>query len=42
VGSAGNRYVQLRGYRTVAVPKAIDAESLNALQSLISLAPVAA
>jgi NAD(P)-dependent dehydrogenase (short-subunit alcohol dehydrogenase family)/acyl carrier protein len=42
VGSAGNLYVHLRGYRTVAVPKAIDAESLNALQSLISLAPVAA
>jgi 3-hydroxymyristoyl/3-hydroxydecanoyl-(acyl carrier protein) dehydratase len=42
VDAAGNRYVQLRGYRTIAVPKTIEGESLNALQSLISLAPVAA
>ncbi len=42
VDTAGNRLVQLSGYRTVAIPKAIDAESLNALQSLVSLATVAA
>jgi acyl transferase domain-containing protein/NAD(P)-dependent dehydrogenase (short-subunit alcohol dehydrogenase family)/acyl carrier protein len=42
VDSAGKRYAEITGYRTVAVPKAIDADSLNALQSLISLATVAA
>ena len=42
VDAAGNLYMQVSGYRTVAIPKAIDAESLNALQSLISLATVAA
>ena len=40
--TAGNLYMQISGYRTVAIPKAIDAESLNALQSLVSLATVAA
>jgi KR domain-containing protein/polyketide synthase-like dehydratase family protein/polyketide synthase family protein len=42
VDAAGNLYMSVSGYRTVAVSKAIDAESLDALQSLISLAPVAA
>jgi acyl transferase domain-containing protein/NAD(P)-dependent dehydrogenase (short-subunit alcohol dehydrogenase family)/acyl carrier protein len=42
VDAAGNLYMKVSGYRTVAVPKAIDAESLDALQSLISLATVAA
>jgi acyl transferase domain-containing protein/NAD(P)-dependent dehydrogenase (short-subunit alcohol dehydrogenase family) len=42
VDPAGNQYVQLRGYQTIPVPKAIAAESLGALQSLISLATVAA
>ena len=34
---AGNRYVQLRGYRTVAVPNAIDPERIKALQALLSV-----
>jgi hypothetical protein len=42
VDTSGTRYVQLRGYQTVAVPKTLDADALNALQSLISLATVAA
>jgi Polyketide synthase dehydratase len=42
VDTAGNLYMQVSGYRTVAVPTAIEANSLNALQSLISLATVAA
>ena len=39
---AGNRYVQLRGYRTVAVPNNIAGESLKALQLAMSLEGVAA
>ncbi len=39
---AGNRYVQLRGYRTVAVPNNIAGESLKALQTAMSLEGVAA
>jgi hypothetical protein len=39
---AGNRYVQLRGYRTVAVPNGIDGERLKALQIAMSLEGVAA
>jgi Polyketide synthase dehydratase/KR domain len=42
VDAAGNRYVQLSGYRTVAVPGSIDAERLKALQMAMSLEPVAA
>ena len=42
VDSAGNRYVQLSGYRTVAVPNSIDAEPLKALQMAMSLEAVAA
>ncbi|HXZ45859.1 MAG TPA: polyketide synthase dehydratase domain-containing protein, partial [Pseudolabrys sp.] len=33
--AAGSIYVQLRGYRTIAVPNAVDAERLKALQPLI-------
>jgi hypothetical protein len=40
--AAGNRYVQLNGYRTVAVPNAIDAERLKALQALMSVEAVVA
>lgn len=42
VDAAGNRYVQLRGYRTVALPSAIDAERLRALQALVSMRAAAA
>jgi hypothetical protein len=42
VDLAGNRYVQLRGYRTVAVPNNIAGESLKALQMAMSLEGVAA
>jgi NAD(P)-dependent dehydrogenase (short-subunit alcohol dehydrogenase family) len=41
VDTNGNRYLQLGGYRTAAVPDAVDAESLKALQALISLEEVA-
>ncbi|HEY6936856.1 MAG TPA: SDR family NAD(P)-dependent oxidoreductase, partial [Terriglobales bacterium] len=33
----GNVYVQLKGYRTVALPKGVDANALKALQALTSL-----
>jgi len=33
VDTAGNRFVDLKGYRTVALPGAVDAEKLKALQS---------
>ncbi len=42
VDAKGNRYVQLSGYRTVAVPGAVDAERLKALQAAMLLEPVAA
>ncbi len=42
VDAAGNRYVQLSGYRTVAVPNSIDAQHLKPLQVAMSLEPVAA
>ncbi|MBZ5651881.1 MAG: polyketide synthase dehydratase domain-containing protein, partial [Acidobacteriia bacterium] len=42
VDAAGNRFVQLSGYRTVAVPNSIDAERLKPLQMAMSLEPVAA
>ncbi len=35
VDTAGNSYVQLNGYRTVAVPNAVDAEALKELQALM-------
>ncbi len=37
VDSAGNIYLQLRGYRTVALSNAVDAQHLRALQSAMSL-----
>jgi hypothetical protein len=42
VDAAGNRFVQLSGYRTVAVPNSIDAERLKPLQLAMSLEPVTA
>ncbi len=42
VDTKGNRYLHLSGYRTVAVPGAVDAERLKALQAAISLEMVAA
>jgi hypothetical protein len=33
----GNIYVQLKGYRTVALPGGVDANALKALQALTSL-----
>jgi NAD(P)-dependent dehydrogenase (short-subunit alcohol dehydrogenase family)/acyl carrier protein len=42
VDTKGNRYLQLSGYRTVAVPNAVDAERLKALQAAMSLETVAA
>jgi len=42
VDLAGNRYVQLRGYRTVAIPNSIDGEGLRALQMAMSPEGVAA
>jgi NAD(P)-dependent dehydrogenase (short-subunit alcohol dehydrogenase family) len=42
VDTKGNRYLHLSGYRTVAVPNAVDAEGLKALQAAMSLDAVAA
>jgi acyl transferase domain-containing protein/acyl carrier protein/NAD(P)-dependent dehydrogenase (short-subunit alcohol dehydrogenase family) len=42
VDAKGNRYLQLGGYRTVAVPNAVDAQGLKALQAAMSLEAVAA
>jgi acyl transferase domain-containing protein/NAD(P)-dependent dehydrogenase (short-subunit alcohol dehydrogenase family) len=42
VDSAGNCYLQLTGYRTVAVPNAFNAERLQRLQALIAAEAVAA
>src|SRR5271166_90614 len=42
VDTKGNRYLYLSGYRTVAVPNAVDAEGLKALQAAMSLDAVAA
>jgi len=42
VDTAGNRYVQLSGYRTVALPGAVDAEALKALQAIMSAEEVTA
>jgi len=38
----GNCYLQLKGYRTVALPSAVDAERLKVLQAAMSLEAVAA
>jgi len=37
IDSAGNLYMQLRGYRTVALANAVDPERLKALQSAMAL-----
>ncbi len=42
VDAKGNRYLQLRGYRTVAIPGAVDAERLKALQAAMLLESIAA
>ena len=42
VDAKGNRYLQLGGYRTVAVPNAVDAQGLKALQAAMSMEAVAA
>jgi hypothetical protein len=42
VDAAGNCYVQLNGYRTVALPNAVDADRLKALQALVSAEAVLA
>ncbi len=42
VDAKGNLYLQLNGYRTVAVPNAVDAGRLKALQAAMSLDAVAA
>jgi NAD(P)-dependent dehydrogenase (short-subunit alcohol dehydrogenase family)/acyl carrier protein len=42
VDAKGNRYLQLRGYRTIEIPNAVDAERLKALQAAMSLEGVAA
>ncbi|MGA7382815.1 MAG: SDR family oxidoreductase, partial [Terriglobales bacterium] len=42
VDAKGKRYLQLSGYRTVAVPNAVDAGRLKALQAAMSLESVAA
>ncbi len=38
----GNLYLQLSGYRTIAVPNAVDAERVKALQAAMSLDAIAA
>jgi hypothetical protein len=42
VDAKGNCYLQLNGYRTVALPSAVDAERLKVLQVAMSLEAVAA
>jgi len=42
VDAAGNRYLQLSGYRTVAVPGAVDSARLKTLQAAMLLDAVAA
>jgi acyl transferase domain-containing protein/NAD(P)-dependent dehydrogenase (short-subunit alcohol dehydrogenase family) len=42
VDTKGNRYLHLSGYRTVAIPNAVDAEGLKALQAAMSSETVAA
>ena len=37
VDAAGNRFIQLNGYRTVAFPNAVDAERVKPLQALMSI-----
>ncbi|HYL12503.1 MAG TPA: SDR family NAD(P)-dependent oxidoreductase [Terriglobales bacterium] len=40
IDTAGNQYVQLVGYRTVAIPNAVGGEPLKALQAAFSPQPV--
>ena len=42
VDTAGNQYVQLSGYRTVALPSAVDSGRLKALQAIMSAEEVTA
>ena len=42
IDAAGNRYLHLTGYRTVALPNGVYAEALRELQSIMSLEAVAA
>ena len=42
VDKNGNRYLQLRSYRTVTVPNAVDAERVKPLHAAMLLEPVAA
>ena len=42
VDTKGNRYLHLSGYRTVALPSAVDAERLKALRAAMSLETAAA
>jgi 3-oxoacyl-(acyl-carrier-protein) synthase/NAD(P)-dependent dehydrogenase (short-subunit alcohol dehydrogenase family) len=37
VDAGGNRYLQLSGYRTIALPNAVGSEALKALQAAMSL-----
>jgi hypothetical protein len=41
VDSEGNCYVRLSGYRTVALPDGLDADSLKMMRSVVSQEPVA-
>ena len=36
VDSAGNCYVRIDGYQTIALPNELDAERLKALQAVVS------
>ncbi len=42
VDTKGTCYLQISGYRTVAIPSAVDAEGLKALQAAMSLETIAA
>ncbi len=42
VDTKGTRYLEISGYRTVAIPSAVDAEGLKALQAAMSLETIAA
>lgn len=42
VDAAGNCYLQLNGYRTIALPNGVDPERLKALQAVVSADPVLA
>jgi hypothetical protein len=42
VDTAGNLYIRLLGYRTVALPNAVDAGRLKGLQSAMTLEPIMA